>query len=118
MAIDKQTISNSDEVLYLNVSCDQIQIAEDKLRLKLEKHVSKAKKSRDWLTCIGIFFTSLTPLVTADFKDYWIFKASQIESLFKLIAVISFVSFLFCLLRSFRCGAIVDNIIDDCKNNE
>lgn len=44
MAISKEQIASSDSTLYTNVACDQIKIAEDKLRLKLIKHLSKVKK--------------------------------------------------------------------------
>ena len=118
MAIDKQSLSEKGGTLYSNVSCDQIQIAEDKLRLKLISHLSKVRKSRNWTTSLGIALTSLTPLFTADFRNFGAIKGSFIELVFILITVASGLSFIYRVFWSIFCGTSVDKIIDDCKNNE
>ena len=118
MAISKEQIASSDSTLYTNVACDQIKIAEDKLRLKLIKHLSKVKKSRDWVTYLGIFLSSGAPIVTADFKSFWVLNSVQVDSFFKLITIGSA-----CLLLRSVWNAIfnrtdLDKIVEDFKTEE
>ena len=118
MAISKEQIASSDSTLYTNVACDQIKIAEDKLRLKLIKHLSKVKKSRDWVTYLGIFLSSGAPIVTADFKSFWVLNSVQVESFFKFITIGSA-----CLLFRSVWNAIfnrtdLDKIVEEFKTEE
>lgn len=117
MAIDQKQISGTSGTLYTNVTCDQIRIAEDKLRLKLIRHLDKAKKSKDWVTWLSVFISTSTPLMTATFNDWLFLTAGQIESLFWIFSVGCLLMFIKSLFPAFS-GTNVDKIVDDFKNEE
>ena len=118
MAISKEQISSSDSTLYTNVACDQIKIAEDKLKLKLIKHLAKVKKSRDWITYLGIFLTSGSPIVTADFKSFWLLNSVQVETFFKLVTLGSALMFIKSVWYALFNRTDVDKIVEDFKTEE
>lgn len=118
MAIGKQRIKGSDKTLYTNVTCDQIQIAEDKLKLKLTKYIGEAKKQSDWKTWGGILLTSVASVNTAEFKYDFIFSANIWESVFQIAAIISLIMFLYSSYNALKCKIGVDQIINDLKNKE
>ena len=104
--------------LYTNVACDQIKIAEDKLRLKLIKHLSKVKKSRDWVTYLGIFLSSGAPIVTADFKSFWVLNSVQVESFFKFITIVSAFLLFWSVWNAIFNRTDLDKIVKDFKTEE
>lgn len=50
MAINKKDIGKTGSIRFGNTSCDEIQITEDKLRLKLTDYLEKARESKDWVS--------------------------------------------------------------------
>ena len=117
MAIDKTRIGNS--TLYRNVSCDQIQITTDKLRLKLTAY-SKSNKNRDTgLTYLGIFLTSVATLSTATFnKTVWGFSGGDWRSVFQLFAFFSLLLLLYNFICFFKSRISINDFIEDCKQCE
>ena len=118
MAIIIQNIYGTDKRVYDNTVCDQILISEDKLRLKLEKYISAAKRSKDWIGCLGIALTAGTPLLTADFKSVLSIPAETIKHIFVLITfaflVLTFATGIYSLIKRVN----VDTVVRDLKTKE
>lgn len=118
MAISTQPIEGSDKQIYTNVVCNQVRISEDKLRLKLDKHIGKAKKSKDWLGFLGISITSFTPLVTADFHEHWGINAEGWKIIFECLTGLSCLCFVVFGITALCNLVSVDKIIEDIKTKE
>lgn len=117
MAIDKTKIGGN--TLYRNVSCDQIQITTDKLRLKLTAF-SKSNKNRDnILSYLGVFLTLGTTLSTATFNKTALGIPGNIwQTVFQCLAVFSIILMLYNCMCFLRNRISIDDFIEDCKRCE
>lgn len=118
MAINKHEIGKTGSVRYSNTSSDEIQITEDKLRLKLEHYLTNARKSKDWVSWLGIFVTTLLTLVTADFHDLMGFDKSFFRNVCVLVCIGSFIAVIVTAIKSSRNNCTVESFINSCKNEE
>jgi polyferredoxin len=119
MAIDKQTIIGTNKTLYTNISCDQIQIAEDKLRLKLEKHLTVARKSNNWLTYFSIAISIIVTLGTAQsFNPIGPFNSEEVKIGYYCLLIIVVLIMIYNIYNALRYKTSVNEIIKDLKENE
>lgn len=118
MAINVENLEGSDSKLYSNITCDQIRIAEDKLRLKLGKYIDQIKKNSEWTTWLGLLISSGATLVTADINKDVIFTANTWLFIFKVVTIVSIGMLIWSVIRNVLCRVNVDKIVDDFKSKE
>lgn len=118
MAINKKDIGKTGSIRYSNTSSDEIQITEDKLRLKLKDYLEKVRESKDWVSWLGIFITTFVTLFTADFHDFWILSKSFLFHTCAWVCFGSFILTIYCFWKSLKNDLTIDTFISSCKNVE
>lgn len=118
MAINKKEIGKTGSLRYSNVSSDEIQITEDKLRLKLEQFLVDAMSHKDWISWLGIAITTLMTLLTTYFHDFLFFKGSFLHDVTILICIGASLITLWKGFKCYKSDLSVDNFINNCKNVE
>ena len=118
MAINTKEIGDSKNILYENVSSDQIRITEDKLKLKLEKFEKSTKHSNSWITWFGIFLTAVAALNAASFIDALGIPGHAWETIFTITAIVAFVGLFVSPIRYYWNKMSIDDFIDGCKKYE
>lgn len=118
MAINKKDIGKTGSVRYSNVSSDEIQITEDKLKLKLEHFVSDIKRINEWLAWFGLFLSTLFTLVTSDFHDFWGISSTFFQNVCLIVCLGAFAMTCHKIYIYWKTDLSVDNFINDCKNVE
>lgn len=103
-----------------NVSVNVIEITEDKLVNILNKHVSKIKKSNDWISATALFVSLVGILLTSTFNDVWIFTKDMLLAFFTLITILSLGYAIYTIMNCYKNRSGVQNIIKEIKgeNNE
>lgn len=98
-----------------NIQSNIISITEDKLENKLNKHISKIKKSHDWIGAAGVFFTIVIALLTSQFKTVLGFGAEFWFHLFCFGAVFSFGYLCYTIFNAYKNNTNVSIIISNIK---
>jgi phosphoglycerol transferase MdoB-like AlkP superfamily enzyme len=102
------------ERVSLNLSQSVIVTTEDKLRLKLQAHLSTAEKTKDWIAPFSLLVSLSLALLSADFKDF-LFSAATWKALFIIAAVLSLGWLATTLRQAFRSHSI-DSLIEEIKS--
>ncbi|MBL3574286.1 hypothetical protein JMK10_02180 [Rhodovulum sulfidophilum] len=102
------------ERVSLNVSQSVIVTTEDKLKLCLQKYVSDAERSKEWIAPLSLLVGLLLSLVAADFRDAWL-SASTWQAIFIISAALSLFWFLASLRRAFG-NRTIDALINEIKS--
>lgn len=118
MAINKKDIGKTGSIRYSNTSSDEIQITEDKLRLKLKDYIEKARESKDWVSWLGIFVSTMLSLLTAEFHDCWIMSKSFLFHTCSLVCLGSLILTVYHFKKAWKCDLTIDSFISSCKNVE
>ncbi len=61
------------EKVSLNLSQSVVVTTEDKLRLKLQIHLSETERSKEWIAPLSILVSLTLTLLSADFKNFFSF---------------------------------------------
>ena len=102
------------ERVSLNLSQSVIVTTEDKLRLKLQAHLSNTEKTKDWIAPFSLLLSLSLALLSADFKDL-VFPAATWRAFFIFAAIISGLWLASTLRQAFR-SRTVDSLIDEIKS--
>lgn len=86
---EKKTFSLDDltkmSTLTANVEQECIVTTYDKVKLILREYEDDRQLAINWWNYLGMAISFGLPCLTADFKDFWIFSASMIQSFFVLM---------------------------------
>ena len=102
------------ERVSLNLSQSVIVTTEDKLRLRLQAHLSAAEKTKDWIAPFFLLVSLSLALLSADFKDL-LFSASTWKAFFIIAAILSAVWLAFTLRQAFHSRSL-DSLIEEIKS--
>jgi hypothetical protein len=102
------------KLVHSNLDQEVIMITEDKLRLVLNEHLTKAEKKKDLIAPSGIFITIATIFATTTFKKFF-FEPATWEAIFFICGAISLYLLIRAGLRAFNSPS-VDSIIEKIKN--
>lgn len=80
-----------------NTRSDKVVITEDKLYRKLTPHINKIHRKREWISAVGLVFTTLAPLLSCDFKTF-IFPPEVWKALFLIAFVVSCGYFIYSVI--------------------
>ena len=106
------TINNTISDISVNV----ITITEDRMENILIKHVSKIRKSKDYIGAAALVISLLIVLVTSEFKDKWL-DAGTWRGLFIFLFIASIFYLLYTLVNLKRHNSSVDEIMYDIKSS-
>ena len=109
--IPKEIISESTTVI--NVGQEIITITKDKIEICLMKHLEKLKKRDAWLAPMGIALTMLVTLLSANFKDFIVSKAT-----WQAIFIIGFFLSVVWLVKTLRfawTSTTIEDILTEIK---
>ena len=81
-----------------NIQTDLITITEDKLENILLKSQNSLTQRSDWKTPVSLFVTTLTTILTSDFKDF-LFKKEIWNALYILLIIGSFIWLIVNIIR-------------------
>ena len=100
-----------------NIKTDLIKITRDKLENILLKHLNILKFKVSWATPFSLFISTLTTLLTTDFKDF-LLKKEIWNAIFILLMIFSGVWFIvnIILLIKNHKKASIDFLIDKISN--
>ena len=100
-----------------NIKTDLIKITRDKLENILLKHLNILKFKVSWATPFSLFISTLTTLLTTDFKDF-LLKKEIWNAIFILLMILSGVWFIvnIILLIKNHKKASIDFLIDKISN--
>jgi hypothetical protein len=102
------------ERVSLNLSQSVIVTTEDKLRLRLQAHLSTAEKTKNWIAPFSLLVAISLALVSADFKDLF-FSAATWKAFFIISAVLASVWLAVTLRQAFRSHSL-DSLIEKIKS--
>lgn len=117
MAILTDAIDSTTSI-YTNVSSDQIQITEDKLKLKLKSFEDSYKYFQKSTTFGGVFFSMIATLCTAEFHSFLGVEGKYLKFLFITITVLSAFVAGYELIMHLKHRKTIDVFIKECKNIE
>jgi len=120
---NKANYSTNDESVYVNKTHDNrksnaIYIMEDKLENILLKHLDLLQKSKDWLTPLGLFVSSLLALLTSSFQSFLGKPKEFWEMCFIFIGMFSFAWLVVSVIRAItiRNKGTTDYLMSIIKN--
>ncbi|RJP79258.1 MAG: hypothetical protein C4522_10385 [Desulfobacteraceae bacterium] len=102
------------EKVSLNLAQFVVVTTEDKLRLKLQNHLSEAEKSKEWIAPLSLLVSLSLALLSADFKDFFL-PADTWKAIFIISTVTSCIWMIFALKRAF-CTRSIDSLIEEIKS--
>lgn len=98
-----------------NLDQEIIRITDDRLRRIVEEHLRKKQSIQDSLAIAGLFFTSLTTLLSSQFKNDFFISSNRLDSIYFVLTVASFFWLLFSLNKC-RKSPSTDDLIIKIKN--
>jgi len=98
-----------------NVQSNAIRITEDKLRVKLPKILSRARRSHDWLGSLGVSVSIFLAFTTANFHDTLGISGEHWSFLFGLFGIIAFIFFVVWGIVALTNRVSIDKIIEELK---
>lgn len=104
------------ERVTLNISQRVIVTTEDKLKLRLQNHMSQVDRKKDWIAPFSVLLTLLLALVSADFRDF-IVSMDTWRAIFVIASTLTFV-WLCIALRSAFSKRTVETLIAEIKAGE
>ena len=115
--IDLNSDIGSQLVVHKNISQEIIIINIDRLKLILQDHHTKIKRSTDWINPLAIFIALLLADLTATFNDFIGIKAPVWEAIF-LILTFGAGIYLLCSLGNLcRKGSTIERVIEKLKEH-
>ncbi len=102
------------EKVSLNLSQSVVVTTEDKLRLKLQIHLSETERSKEWIAPLSILVSLTLTLLSADFKNFFL-SADTWNAIFIMSTITSAGWLLFALKRAF-CSRSIDSLIEEIKS--
>jgi hypothetical protein len=111
--ISGEIISKS--TVHYNLGQDVIIITEDRMRLKIDKHLRKISEARFWVTPLSVVVPIVLALLTADFHD-WLLGATLWKSIFLLAAMGFGVWTIVAIVKAVSNRTNVDDLIHDLKS--
>lgn len=99
--------------IYLNLGQEFILTTDDKVRLCLNKHLSRMEKGRAWMTPLAILLTILIVFPTTTFQPF-VCSAETWEAVFIISGLICF-GWVVSSIRQARVSTSIDDIMADIK---
>jgi hypothetical protein len=100
--------------VHSNLDQEIIQVTEDKLRLVLNEHISRAEKRLSWIAPLGVALALATTLLTSTFKDVGL-KSATWEAVFWLCTAASTVWLAKTAYAALTSPSVAD-IVEKLKN--
>lgn len=116
-SIDLNSDIGNQLVVHKNISQEIIIINIDRLKLILQDHNAKIKRSTDWINPLAIFIALLLADLTATFNDFIGIKAPVWEAIFILLTLASGIYLLCSFLNIARKGSTIEGVIDKLKEH-
>lgn len=116
-SIDLNSDIGNQLVIHKNISQEIIIINIDRLKLILQDHHAKIKRSTDWINPVAIFIALLLADLTATFNDFMGIKAPVWEAIFLLLTVVAAFYLLSSIVNIFRKGSSIEDVIDNLKEH-
>lgn len=116
-SIDLNSDIGNQLVVHKNISQEIIIINIDRLKLILQDHNAKIKRSTDWINPLAIFIALLLADLTATFNDFIGIKAPVWEAIFILLTLASGIYLLCSFVNIARKGSIIEGVIDKLKEH-
>ena len=110
-SVDKKYIRDSIQ----NVQTNEITISEDKLRLKLERHIKRIRKASGVLSYLGVAITCIGVLAGTDFKEIGGITPDMWKTVFFLAAVAFIILTLYHGFYALFYRTSVDSMVNDIK---
>lgn len=108
MAVETLNLTVKNTISEISVSV--ISIPEDRLENILIKHVSKFKRSNDFVGSSGLFIALVTTFVTSKFQNIGL-SAETWKGIFIVALVVSFIYMVYVLFNCFYNRSSVDKIM-------
>jgi len=103
---------------FSNTTVNIIKITEDKLINILTHHVSKLRKSKEWIAALSFSASLLLVLLTSNFSPKWGLTGEQWQMLFLLLFVMSLAYLGYTIYNCIKHSVSVQSIVDDIKRTE
>ena len=116
-SIDLNSDIGNQFVVHKNISQEIIIINIDRLKLILQDHNAKIKRSTDWINPLAIFIALLLADLTATFNDFIGIKAPVWEAIFILLTLASGIYLLCSFVNIARKGSTIEGVIDKLKEH-
>lgn len=116
-SIDLNSDIGNQLVVHKNISQEIIIINIDRLKLILQDHNAKIKRSTDWINPLAIFIALLLADLTATFNDFIGIKAPVWEAIFILLTLASGIYLLRSFVNIARKGSTIEGVIDKLKEH-
>lgn len=116
-SIDLNSDIGNQLVVHKNISQEIIIINIDRLKLILQDHNAKIKRSTDWINPLAIFIALLLANLTATFNDFIGIKAPVWEAIFILLTLASGIYLLCSFVNIARKGSTIEGVIDKLKEH-
>lgn len=116
-SIDLNSDIGNQLVVHKNISQEIIIINIDRLKLILQDHNAKIKRSTDWINPLAIFIALLLADLTATFNDFIGIKAPVWEAIFILLTLASGIYLLCSFVNIARKGSTIEGVIDKLKEH-
>lgn len=116
-SIDLNSDIGNQLVVHKNISQEIIIINIDRLKLILQDHNAKIKRSTDWINPLAIFIALLLADLTATFNDFIGIKAPVWEAIFILLTLASGIYLLCSFANIARKGSTIEGVIDKLKEH-
>ncbi len=116
-SIDLNSDIGNQLVVHKNISQEIIIINIDRLKLILQDHHAKIRRSTDWINPVAIFIALLLADLTATFNDFMGIKAPVWEAIFLLLTVVAALYLLSSIVNIFRKGSSIEDVIDNLKEH-
>lgn len=116
-SIDLNSDIGNQLVVHKNISQEIIIINIDRLKLILQDHNAKIKRSTDWINPLAIFIALLLADLTATFNDFIGITAPVWEAIFILLTLASGIYLLCSFVNIARKGSTIEGVIDKLKEH-
>lgn len=115
MALRTDGAIDVDVVISVTPEC-LIKITDDTLENILNLHITKLRKSKEWVAALSFSVSTLLVLLTADFKERWGINRDGWQMLFILLFIISVGYTIYTIVNCLTHQVTAKTIIIDIKN--
>lgn len=117
-SIDLNSDIGGQLVVHKNISQEIIIVNIDRLKLILQDHQTRVKKSTDWINPFAIFIALLLANLTTTFnKDFIGIKSAVWEALFIILTFAAGIYLLCNIINIFRKGSSIEDVIENLKEH-
>ena len=99
--------------IHLNLGQEFVLTTDDKIRLCLNKHLSRVEKQNAWITPLGILLTIIIVFPTTQFQSF-VFSAETWEAIFIVVCAICF-GWLVRTRWQSRVSTSIDDVMNEIK---